>query len=127
PANRHQTISSTKRFIGMLAVVAVFPFLLVWWAMPPRDVPSVIIAEITDSSGATWAECMLPTADGSQLSAGRLKIDRGLATIRFKSGAEVTLESPAELQLETAMRGTLLAGIAVVDVPDSAHGFTIAT
>lgn len=127
PANRHQTASSRKRFIGMLAVVAVLPFLLVWWAMPPGDVSSVIIAEITDSSDAVWAECMLPTAVGSQLSAGRLKIDRGLVTIRFKSGAEVILESPAELQLETAMRGTLLAGIAIVEVPDSAHGFTIAT
>lgn len=127
PTNRHQTISSTKRFIGMLAVVAVCLFLLVWWAMPLRDVSSVIIAEITASSDAEWAECTLPTAVGSQLPAGRLKINRGLVTIRFKSGAEVILESPAELQLETAMRGSLLAGIAVVEVPDSAHGFTIAT
>ena len=128
PTNYYQARYSMKRFIGVLAVVAaVFPFLFVWWAMPPRDDSSVIIAEIVSSSDAVWEESTLPTAVGSQLLAGRLKINRGLVTLRFKSGAEVILESPAELQLETAMRGTLLAGTAVVEVPESAHGFTIAT
>lgn len=114
--------------IGMIALAASL-LLVVWWNMPSskpvRSTP--ILAQMIDSSDAEWGDCTLPTAIGSDLSSGRLKIERGLATIRFASGAEVTLESPAELEIQTSLRGRLLAGTAVVEVPESAHGFTLST
>ncbi|EMI23358.1 FecR domain-containing protein [Rhodopirellula europaea] len=109
------------------AVAAVFLLLLGWNLFDQTPRRDSFIAEIIDVSDAEWESCTLPTAIGSQLTTGRLKINRGLVTIRFTSGAEVILESPAELQIESPMRGTLLAGIAVVNVPESAQGFTIAT
>lgn len=86
-----------------------------------------VIAEIVDSSDAQWGDCTLPTAVGSELGLGWLRIERGLATIRFASGAEVTLEAPAELELQSSLAGRLVSGTAVVEVPESAHGFEIET
>lgn len=121
---------STDRKLWLSAFVATAASLLlmVWWVSPSADSKSApVVAQIVDSSDAQWGDCSLPTAVGSKLSAGRLKIDRGLATIRFASGAVVTLESPAELEIESPLAGHLLAGTAVIDVPDSAHGFTLTT
>ncbi|MGI9243040.1 MAG: FecR domain-containing protein, partial [Verrucomicrobiales bacterium] len=55
------------------------------------------------------------------------KLTSGIATIRFNSGAEVMLEAPAHLVIESPMRAKLLAGSAVIDVPESAIGFVIET
>ena len=67
----------------------------------------------------------MPTTPGSALTAGYLKLTSGIATIQFKSGAKVVLEAPAHLVLETPMRGRLLAGSAVIDVPKTAIGFVM--
>ncbi|QEG00250.1 FecR protein [Stieleria maiorica] len=111
--------------IGLAAMV----LLAVWWNFPDDDAPATtpFVAQIIDSSDAEWGDSTLPTAVGSNLHRGRLRIERGLTTIRFASGAEVTLESPAELEIQSSFRGRLLAGTAVVQVPESAHGFTLST
>lgn len=118
-----------RSWLSAVAVLAASLLFIAWWYSPitkqTQTVPS--IARITDSSDAQWGDCSLPTAVGSQLSQGRLTIDRGLATIQFSSGVEVTLESPAELVIESPLSGKLLAGTAVINVPDSAHGFTLTT
>lgn len=115
----------TAAVIGLAASL----LLVVWWNLPTdessRAIP--VFAKIIDSSDAEWGDCTLPTAVGSDLVRGSLKIKRGLTTIRFASGAEVTLESPAELEIQSSLRGQLLAGTAVVEVPESAHGFRLST
>lgn len=83
-----------------------------------------VVATLLSGENASW-ESSLPTTPGSQLTPGYLKLTSGIATIRFKSGAEVILEAPAHLVLETPMRGRLLAGSAVIDVPESAIGFVM--
>lgn len=84
------------------------------------------IATLASSEDAAW-ESSLPTTSGSSLVPGLLNLKSGVATIRFDSGAEVLLEAPAELELLTRMRGRLVAGAAVIDVPDSAIGFVMET
>ena len=101
--------------------------LLAWSARGLLENDELVVAVIAESWDADWGECTLPTAVDQPLSPGTLRIERGLATIRFRSGAEVTLESPAELRIETQLRGHLLSGTAVVQVPDEAHGFVLAT
>ena len=81
-----------------------------------------VIATLVSGENASW-ESSLPTTPGSALTAGYLKLTSGIATIQFKSGAKVVLEAPAHLVLETPMRGKLLAGSAVIDVPKQAIGF----
>lgn len=112
---------------ALVAIVSSL-LLIVWWNLRSGNPPlSPVIAQITDSSDAEWGDCTLPTAIGSDLRSGRLTIERGLTTIRFASGAELTLESPAELEIQSPLRCRLLAGTAVVEVPESAHGFTLST
>lgn len=85
-----------------------------------------VIATLISAEDAAW-ESSLPTAPGSELTAGYLKLTAGIAIIRFRSGAEVTIEAPAKLVLKTPMRGLLVSGAAVVDVPEPAIGFILET
>ena len=84
------------------------------------------IATLASSENAAW-ESSLPTTPGSDLGAGSLKLVSGIATIRFRSGAEVMMEAPANLELISSMRAKLFGGAAVVSVPESAIGFVLET
>ena len=65
--------------------------------------------------------------DGSKLAPGQLHLKSGMANIRFKSGALVMLEAPARFEIESTMRSRLLSGKALVEAPESAHGFIVTT
>ena len=84
------------------------------------------IATLVSSENAAW-ESLLPTNPGAGLSAGTLNLKTGLAMIRFGSGAELTLEAPAEIELISAMRARLGSGAALMNVPESAKGFKLET
>ncbi|MDF1753856.1 MAG: DNRLRE domain-containing protein [Verrucomicrobiales bacterium] len=85
----------------------------------------VYVATIIESEGCQWAGSDLPTAKGSRLQAGKLALTAGMATLRFDSGAEIVIEAPATLEVESSMRCRLIEGSLVAEVPDSAHGFTV--
>jgi hypothetical protein len=91
------------------------------WMQQPQP-----IATILSSEDAAW-ESTLPTSPGAELTAGVLDLKTGLATIQFRSGAELTVEAPAQLQLLTDMRARLNSGAAVMNVPESATGFVLET
>lgn len=84
------------------------------------------IALLVSSNHASW-ESPLPTTPNSKLLPGYLKLKSGVATIQFRSGAEIQLEAPAHIILETPMKATLLSGAALVEVPERAIGFTLNT
>ncbi|MCC9642079.1 FecR domain-containing protein [Rhodopirellula sp. JC740] len=84
------------------------------------------IASLQTSENAAW-ESTLPTTVGSRLPPGVMKLATGIATIAFDSGATATLEAPAEFQLLSAVRMSVKRGAAVLDVPESAHGFVVET
>jgi len=85
------------------------------------------VATMVSTKAARWESGDLPTADGARLGAGRLRLTQGLATLHFRSGAQIILEAPAELRLVDAMHCALVSGTVVADVPESAHGFRIET
>ena len=126
PADHSSTIQArgwqrSGWIAGGLAAAAMVSLSLFAWGQLSR---SALIATLVSGEDASW-ESSLPTAPGSTLTPGYLKLNTGIATIRFASGAEVILEAPAHLILETPMRGKLLAGSAVVEVPESAIGFVM--
>ncbi|MEN8716396.1 MAG: FecR domain-containing protein [Verrucomicrobiales bacterium] len=84
------------------------------------------VAMIESISGAAW-EGTLNITDRSELPPGVLRLKAGMANIRFNSGALVVLEAPAEFKIESAMRSRLISGKALVEAPESAHGFVMAT
>ncbi len=112
-----------SRWIPTLAAAALAIFAFVLWISSTAN-PSV--ATLLSSENAAW-ESLLPTTPGAELTSGSLHLKAGVATIRFLSGAEVTLEAPAQLELIDRMRGRLVVGAAVVDVPESAIGFVMET
>lgn len=93
----------------------------------PRPTPTNTFATLEHSSSAKWGNCDLPTTTGSRLGRGTLRLSEGLITLQFDSGAQVTVEGPADLSLSDAMHCALLEGRAVVEVGESAKGFRITT
>ncbi|MGB8169387.1 MAG: FecR domain-containing protein, partial [Chthoniobacteraceae bacterium] len=85
------------------------------------------VATLVQADNCKWSGSDLPTAAGSKLGAGSLVLLEGIATLKFTSGATVTLEAPTKLQILDAMHCRLIEGSAVADVPEPAHGFTIDT
>lgn len=113
------------RFSGF-AWGALAASVLLTIAFVPAMFGSHSVATLASSENAAW-ESSLPTTPGSHLEPGILKLKSGVATILFDSGAEVTLEAPASLEVVSEMRGNLVDGAAFIDVPDTAIGFVIGT
>ncbi len=95
---------------------------VLWWTLRPTPV-----ATLVETTGARWESSTLPTEPGSALGRGRLRLAQGLARVVFRSGAEVSLEGPAELELTGNNACFLHSGALVAHVPVPAHGFVVAT
>jgi hypothetical protein len=112
------------RIGGMAAVllgVALCVALLLRRSEPPY------VAELVETHNCRWADSDLATAERTKLGAGRLVLVQGIAKLKFRSDAVVTLEAPAALQLLDPMHCRLIEGAAIVEVPQPAHGFTVET
>ena len=89
-----------------------------------EPITHAVITSLDDASGHFGK---IALAQGMRLSEGPLQLDSGLLEITFDSGAEVTLEGPARLQLESDHKTRLDAGRASALVPEEARGFVIHT
>ncbi|MCX6953705.1 MAG: hypothetical protein NTV51_16260, partial [Verrucomicrobia bacterium] len=89
--------------------------------------PEQTVATLIQSQNTKWAGSTLPTLERSKLGRGTLALVEGIATLRFDSGATVTIEAPTKLEILSAMRCRLIEGSATAEVPEPAHGFTIDT
>jgi hypothetical protein len=97
----------------------------IWWFIPrPTEKP---LATLVETNGARWDNSSLPTAPGSPLKAGRLRLESGVARLVFQSGAEVSLEGPAELELQGPNACFLHTGALTAHVPEQARGFIVGT
>lgn len=120
-----KTVEKPKQlWLKTAATIAILG--LVVFAVIP-DSPPPTVATLTEAEDCRWEGSDLPTREGAKLGTGTLALAEGMATIQFDSGATVTLEAPAVLEVESAMRCRLIEGSVVADVPESAHGFTIDT
>ncbi len=85
------------------------------------------LATLVEVKNARWESSSLPTEPGSKLGRGRLRLVDGLARVIFRSGAEVSLEGPAELELVNGNACFLHSGALVAHVPKPAQGFVVGT
>lgn len=90
------------------------------------DSPSPV-ATLAKARSCKWGNSALPTLEGSSLPPGMLELLEGMATLKFESGAEVTLEAPVSLEVISKMECHVRRGTVVADVPPQAKGFTIHT
>ena len=97
------------------------------WAFGKGTIYHRPVATLVQVENCKWAGSELPTAVNSKLGTGTLALVEGIATLRFQSGATVTIEAPTKLQIRDAMHCRLLEGTVTAEVPEPAHGFTIDT
>jgi hypothetical protein len=121
-----------NRVWQVVAVAALFMFgALLWVQQLGRDrtkqAVSPSIATITSTSLTQWGQCSLPTKSNSALQQGNLVLLRGTATLTFVSGAIVSLEAPAEIELVSGMQALVKHGRVVAEVPEEAIGFRLDT
>ncbi len=84
---------------------------------PPRGAVAVLIGH----PEAVWeADMTQPTETGTPLQPGRLKLRAGVVEIAFRSGGEVLVEGPAELDLRAADRAYLHHGKLTAKVAEGA-------
>ncbi|MEI6674973.1 MAG: LamG-like jellyroll fold domain-containing protein [Verrucomicrobiota bacterium] len=91
---------------------------------PDQEITHAVITGLDDARGHFGQVAL---TQGLRLTSGTLELDSGFAEITFDSGAEVTLEGPARLQLESDNKARLAAGRASAHVPEPARGFVIHT
>lgn len=106
-----------------VAACATFLLSLAFPSASPR-LPAPV-ATLVQADHCVWAGSDLPTAVNSQLGPGQLALLQGIATLRFQSGALVTIEAPTKIQIVSAMHCRLLEGSLIAEAPESAHGFTV--
>jgi ferric-dicitrate binding protein FerR (iron transport regulator) len=84
------------------------------------------VARLTGSKEAQWSDPVASVRPGEDLHKGqRLELARGFAEITFDSGAQVVLEGPASLDINSAWDATLRRGTLKANVPAEAMGFRI--
>lgn len=116
---------------SLLLLLLAFAIIPVSFRAAPPDAPQVVdaagpVAEIVELSDAQW-EAGGPTAIvGDVLHGGQtVALRSGMASIRFDSGAQIVLEGPAELQIDTRNSARLGRGRLTASVPSSATGYAL--
>lgn len=96
-----------------------------WWLWTRPSVhaaPEPAVAWLVNAQNCQWQD----TEPAGPMRAGTvLRIERGLAEVRFASGARVVLEGPARLELLSGNSARLLRGRLTARVPEPARGFEV--
>ncbi|MBL9117335.1 MAG: DNRLRE domain-containing protein [Verrucomicrobiaceae bacterium] len=131
----HADLSASPRMPEPVRTVKIWPQ-VVWSSVMAACVTLVAVmlwnrkpqvATLVEADRCQWAGSDLPTTVGSRLSAGTLSLVQGMATLKFASGATITIEAPTKIELRDRMHCRLVEGSLVADVPEPAHGFTVLT
>jgi hypothetical protein len=127
-ANHRRRVKISRQLLIATAAIAAAVAVLV---MRPAATPSQpeiatvpIAARLVDATNARWGDgrTLLP---GAAVPQGPLRLLSGAAQIAFESGALVTLNGPAEIEVLGSSRLFLRCGRIVPFVPPAATGFTV--
>lgn len=119
---------ATSIAAAILIAVAGMTF---WYsrAAPEKTIASDtdFVAEVVDEDGVTWSDKTTALENEKMIRPGRVEIESGALSLRFRSGATVVFHGQASMQIESDMLVRLDRGHATAQVPHWATGFTIAT
>ncbi len=131
PAELTSRSSRLTRWAVPLAA-AILVLALGSWTMwkalqetPDNNAPREELAWLVNAQNCQWAENMAPT--GSMQAGKILRLERGLAEVRFQKGARIIMEGPASIEIISANSARLERGKLSAKVPESAKGFQIIT
>jgi ferric-dicitrate binding protein FerR (iron transport regulator) len=114
---------------------------LFWWHPQRPDGPSHkasgaskvephlpgYVATLTWASSCTWEKQPRPLLVGARLLPGELRLQKGIARIRFDSGPDLVIEGPAVLRLDSRTAATLLRGKVVFKGDETGAPFDLHT
>src|SRR5262245_58158353 len=97
--------------------------------MPVRDFvePPPYLGTLTQTDNARWDEGHAGLTEGMRLLPGPVRLEAGLARMRFDSGAELVVQGPTELRLESIKAVTVVSGRVVFNAEAAGVPFTIHT
>ena len=116
---KHQPVERFPRWLAA-AIIVLLPILYFGQSAP-------VVGIIGSSEFAGW-ESSQPTMEGAELHAGLFKLNSGLSTLKFNTGADVTIEAPATVEVISDMHVRILNGaVSVYVYTDEAKGFRVDT
>ncbi|MGJ8657746.1 MAG: FecR domain-containing protein [Akkermansiaceae bacterium] len=127
-ANKLRSLITTITAYTAVAAAVILGAMLLFQTEAPTPqqlTTQPTYAWISNTSLAQWGQCTLPTQIQNKLTNGSLELLEGTATLTFDSGAIVTLEAPAELEVISGMKANVIHGRVVAEVPESAIGFRL--
>jgi hypothetical protein len=95
---------------------------------PPRherQLAPEFVAHLEKLNGVHWRDDTAAEVARPLPAGRRLAIDRGLAQVNFESGAEIVVQGPAEIELQSANSVALRSGSLTAEVPAKARGFEV--
>lgn len=114
----------------VLAVAAALVALLaltqsLWWQPSPGEP----VAQLISAPGAkiTYLNRSLSASANDVMRSGEYLVEAGLVSIRYESGVEILIESPAEFRLDSAELITMDRGKLSAIVPPEGIGFKVDT
>jgi ferric-dicitrate binding protein FerR (iron transport regulator) len=118
-------------FVAIAACVAIAVWVGRDWRRSKQQVARTVdadmyVARLTGYTDCRWSDGSSPVQLYGRLSKGqRVEVAAGLAEITFDSGAQVVLQGPASLQVNSAWSATLSRGTLKASIPPEAMGFSI--
>jgi len=130
PASRPRrwwSVPGGRQIVIAAAAIAAAVAMLLMRPVPtvqPKSAGPSIVARLVDATDARWADGRAKVIGGA-VPQGPLRLLSGAAQIAFESGALVTLNGPAEIEVLGSSRLFLRRGRIVPYVPPAATGFTV--
>ncbi|AQT68480.1 FecR protein [Anaerohalosphaera lusitana] len=109
------------------AVTSAAAMLLVMAHVIIREQQGPIVATVTEAMHSKWSGEQSDHQVGDNLRTLRKTLLEGFARLEFKSGADVIIQGPAEIEPETENQLMLYSGSLFSYVPDEATGFVVRT
>ncbi len=104
-------------------VLAISLLLPQWITKPPLTQDDAVIIDVAQ---AEWPQGTSYSV-GDSIGAKSFALKKGLAQIRFSSGATMIVTGPAQISVQSPKLATLHNGRITMRVPETAHGFAIQT
>jgi hypothetical protein len=103
---------------ALAASVLLLAAFAAWW----QTRPFAVVARL---QSIRWSDGQTPLRPGQELRAGALRLEGGFVELRFRDGARLIVEGPANLDLRSKSLVRLHSGSAFAHVPKTAVGFTV--